>query len=323
MKILLVNDYLNRVGGTEKFVDELKEELIKKGNEVLKFGHNGKEDINSYFSRFYSLKWRRRMKKTIQEFKPDVIHINNFTRILSPSIIKPCIESRAKVIITFHDFSIFHSDNSIGKFKRSILKKVLKKYMDYLTFVSPSEILAKDILDFTNKRGVEIINNGVKIPEEYTIYDGSIFYVGGETKEKGLHIVEEEIIKSGRKFHKLTNFERPPEDFYKKSSILVVPSTIKENFPYVVLEGMSYGLLIIASNIGGIKEQIINARTGILFTPGDKEDFKEKLNFALRNPERIKDWGMRARERVKERFSLQRMVDKYLVLYSTRNKPPK
>jgi glycosyltransferase involved in cell wall biosynthesis len=56
--------------------------------------------------------------------------------------------------------------------------------------------------------------------------------------------------------------------WYQKADILVVPSWY-EPFGMVVLEGMLYGLPIVASNIGGPAEILGDGRTGILVPPRD------------------------------------------------------
>ncbi len=84
MRILLVNDFVKPIGGAEIFVHKLKENLEKRNHRVKLFGSLGKEDLNSFFSRWYGRKWAKELEKEIKEFKPDAIHVNNFARILSP-----------------------------------------------------------------------------------------------------------------------------------------------------------------------------------------------------------------------------------------------
>ncbi|MFZ1655048.1 MAG: glycosyltransferase [Candidatus Moraniibacteriota bacterium] len=53
---------------------------------------------------------------------------------------------------------------------------------------------------------------------------------------------------------------------------LVVPSIWYENMPYVVLEALSRGIPVIASNLGGVPERIQEGENGFLFEPGNTED---------------------------------------------------
>ena len=84
----------------------------------------------------------------------------------------------------------------------------------------------------------------------------------------------------------------------ENSNCLVVPSTCYENSPSVVYESALIGRAVIASRIGGITE-LVREFGGILITPGDKEDLKQKLIYALDNPLEIKQIG----EQAKSNFS--------------------
>jgi glycosyltransferase involved in cell wall biosynthesis len=58
------------------------------------------------------------------------------------------------------------------------------------------------------------------------------------------------------------------EEMYKKADIFVLPS-LYESYGTVIQEAMSFGLPVIASNVGGIPEQITNGRDGLLVEPAD------------------------------------------------------
>lgn len=89
---------------------------------------------------------------------------------------------------------------------------------------------------------------------------------------------------------------------FKWADALVVPS-INENLPYVVLEGMSRGKLVIASDCGGIPEMIRHDETGMLFPTGDIAGLTTALIRAWENPDRINDIGEAARAAVKNNYS--------------------
>jgi glycosyltransferase involved in cell wall biosynthesis len=68
-----------------------------------------------------------------------------------------------------------------------------------------------------------------------------------------------------------------------KCDFLVIPSIWFENFPTVVIEAFSFGLPVIGSAIGGIKEQISEGGNGYLFPPGDIGALKEKILLLVRD----------------------------------------
>jgi len=73
----------------------------------------------------------------------------------------------------------------------------------------------------------------------------------------------------------LTPYHKMPE-IYNYSDIVIVPS-IYENCPGVVLEAMSSGKIVIASNVGGIPEIIQNGKNGLLFEKGNVADLEHKI----------------------------------------------
>ena len=108
---------------------------------------------------------------------------------------------------------------------------------------------------------------------------------------------------------------KKPEKFYENASIELTPSIWRTNGPYAILEAMSYGLCVIASDEGGIKEQIIDMETGLLFEQGNEGEFKEKLDYLLKNPREIRRLGKNARKYVKENFDWHKIVKRYEKTY--------
>jgi glycosyltransferase involved in cell wall biosynthesis len=64
---------------------------------------------------------------------------------------------------------------------------------------------------------------------------------------------------------------------YKVSDIVISPSVEPEAFGRVAVEAQSMEKLIIASNIGGSNETIVNEKTGFLFKAGDANDLSKKI----------------------------------------------
>jgi Glycosyltransferase len=70
------------------------------------------------------------------------------------------------------------------------------------------------------------------------------------------------------------------EDLFEKFAdyhSLILPS-YSEGLPLVIVEAMSMGLPVIASNVGGIKEIIMNGENGIVFSPGNLNEIIESIN---------------------------------------------
>jgi glycosyltransferase involved in cell wall biosynthesis len=71
-------------------------------------------------------------------------------------------------------------------------------------------------------------------------------------------------------------------DLLNHCDVYVLPS-YKEGLPISILEGLSYGHYIISTTVGGIPEIITNEKTGILFTPGDKDALYRALKEVVNN----------------------------------------
>ncbi|WP_434658661.1 glycosyltransferase [Sulfurimonas sp. NW9] len=108
-------------------------------------------------------------------------------------------------------------------------------------------------------------------------------------------------------------------DVYLFSDINVFVSD-QEGLPYVVSEAMSYKVPVIASNVGGISEQIIENKGGLLLDKNDIDDLAKKINYLIFNTNQRDAFVDFSYERVKSEFSIKNMNDKLFKLYSEDDK---
>jgi glycosyltransferase involved in cell wall biosynthesis len=94
-----------------------------------------------------------------------------------------------------------------------------------------------------------------------------------------------------------------------------VLSSFYEGFPNVVLEMMALGKPVIATNVGGTAELIEDGKDGFLFTTGDKEKLVKLINVLLDDHAKRNTIGDYAREKVQEKFNLNRMLSAYERIY--------
>lgn len=92
-------------------------------------------------------------------------------------------------------------------------------------------------------------------------------------------------------------------------------TSIAEGTPLVILEAMSMGIPVVATNVGGISEQIVNGETGIVVPPKDVNAISKAVVYLLENEQIRKQFGINARERAVESFSLKKCVDEHKLLY--------
>lgn len=90
--------------------------------------------------------------------------------------------------------------------------------------------------------------------------------------------------------------------------ILVLASTHSEVLPLVVMEAMAAGCAVVATSVGGVPEIVEDGRSGLLVSPGGADDLALALHRLIGDPGLRADLGQAARERVREEFTLPRMV---------------
>jgi glycosyltransferase involved in cell wall biosynthesis len=238
----MVNKFHYLKGGSEKYYFELAELLKNNGHEVAFFSmennKNIKTECKEYFvpnidlnsknpfkalNVIYSKTNRKIMDKAIEEFKPDIVHINNFQRQLSASIIKPIKSRNIPIVFTAHDMqaicpNIVMLDGKLelcedctgGKYvnctkkkciKNSKLKSILgsiegyyyriKKIYKQLDCIITPSYFYKDklIKDGIDKNKIIAIHNCIDI-DKYSVKQKSdgkyVLYIGRLSREKGI-----------------------------------------------------------------------------------------------------------------------------------------
>lgn len=101
-------------------------------------------------------------------------------------------------------------------------------------------------------------------------------------------------------------------DLYHRCGIFVFPSD-REGAPAALLEAMSEGLAVVAANSAGAPEVVGEA--GLLVEPRDPAAIAAALARLADGPERIADYGRRARQRVLANFDWARLAQRYVELY--------
>jgi glycosyltransferase involved in cell wall biosynthesis len=104
-----------------------------------------------------------------------------------------------------------------------------------------------------------------------------------------------------------THDDLPAE--YAAAHIVVVPSITdatgdRDGLPNVVLEAMSSGRPVVASDVGAVASAVVDGRTGVLVPPGDNEALAGALEFLVDQPDMRERLGREARARVEADFEL-------------------
>ena len=104
------------------------------------------------------------------------------------------------------------------------------------------------------------------------------------------------------------------EYIYQSASIVCLPSH-REGFSKVILEAGASSLPIVASNIPGCKQGIIDSKTGLLFKVKDHLDLAKKLEKLIKNKKLRNKLGKNANEFVKKNYDINKVNKEIIDLY--------
>ncbi len=98
----------------------------------------------------------------------------------------------------------------------------------------------------------------------------------------------------------------------QRFSNVIIQKSIREGFCLCVTEALWKGTPVVASNVGGIPSQIDDGQSGFLVEPHDTEGFAERIIHVLKNPDEAKALGEKAKETVRQKFLITRLLSDYL-----------
>jgi glycosyltransferase involved in cell wall biosynthesis len=191
-----------------------------------------------------------------------------------------------------------------------------------------SKFIKKNLISFgVSRKKIEVLPNIFRLDhidnldeKDIRINDRiDILYVGSLFKEKGVNVLikaYKELTQKTNKIVNLTIVGKGPEknnllrlssnlgikniifiDFtqneklnrlYKKSDIIILPTLYEESFGRTVIEAMSFGKVVIGSNIGAIPELIDNGKNGFLFNPGNYIELSNCILEIIKNRKKSK-----------------------------------
>ena len=281
-------------------------------------------------------------KKQIKIYKPDVLDIQSRDDWIAATLAAKKLN--ITTLWTDHiDFRTWVLQNVNKAFKNPIGKKLLKIARDVDSIVMISDFEA----DYFRKTvypkkydNIKIIKNGVI--DELNKYKDvlpktkSICYVGRLVDYKGvseliraftliesntatLHIYGEgadieKYKKLAQKDKRISfyGYTENPIRAIAESEIFVLPSYY-EGLSISLLQAAMLGKIIIASNVDGNPEVVINKQTGLLVPPKDVDSLKNALMIGLSNKNEIKNLGKNIRKKYEKEFNFRTTIEKQLI----------
>lgn len=320
MKILMLGNSPKVHGGITSVISQiLKYDWNNNNNISIDFisTYEGGNNIHKiiYFYKQYKL-----IRKYIKNNKVDYVHMHishygSFHR--ANFLLKYFERKKIKTIVHLHssEFKVFYNSSSryfqkkISLFfeKANIVITLGEQWKDYIKSISPkaNAIILNNSVDNPKKEvkqeknKISFLYMGVLVKRKGVIdllkaidminktnasdLQNVVFNIAGDGEEK---INLENFVKENH-LNEYVNFlgwidDKTKEETYLKNDIMILPS-YNEGLPMCILEAMSYGMPIITTNVGSIKEAVINEQNGFIFEPGEIEKMANYITSCISN----------------------------------------
>jgi glycosyltransferase involved in cell wall biosynthesis len=223
------------------------------------------------------------------------------------------------LVVTLHG-----TDVELARRAPSLARRVLRRAR---LVVCVSSFLADEARKL-GAREVEVIPNGVELPEEVGEPDEPphALFAGRLSEEKGVL----ELVESARGLPLVVAGDGPLRDqvpealgfvphnevlrLIERAAVVVAPSR-REGFGVTVAEAMAHGRPVVASAVGGLLDLVADGETGLLVPPQDPPALRAALERLLGDAELRARLGAAARERARERFAWPVVTDRTLAAY--------
>ena len=264
---------------------------------------HGTYNFKSNLKKFYNSVMLR-AKLTIAGSNFIFGHINdNYSEYLSK-------EKKLRVIFRGINIDYFNSKN-ISALKYEKLKQEWNLSSNLFTILLPGRL--------TYWKGQEKFIESLNILiEDYNVTNFQAIILGSDQGRKVYSKKLENLVQRyslNKKIKFITHCKEMPLA-YSLADVIVSSSTEPEAFGRVSVEAQSMGKPIIASNIGGSKETIINKKTGFLYKHDDPRELAKILNTVIQlSPDELKSMGNEGRKNITKKFDVETMCQSNLKEY--------
>jgi len=153
------------------------------------------------------------------------------------------------------------------------------------------------------------------IPEMVSKVRSVLFVIGGDGPLRAFH---ESLAKSLGVSDYVIFVGQIPRGlmpyYYASSDIVVVPS-LQESWGLIATEAMASARPVIASNVSGLREQVIDGFNGFLVPPRDPKAIADRILYFLENPSEVERMGLNGRKLAEEKFDIEKRIDRILEVY--------
>ena len=295
--------------------------------------------------------------EAVNDFKPDIIHVHHLMPLTWVArFVK--IAYRLNFIVTAHGSELptlendkrypFLTQEALSKavriapnsfWTKDWMQRVLSnKFKDKIRVIPggidlskfPKQIDTSSIDKKYNFKDKKLILFSGKLTKykgvKYLIQaakniDGIVGITGDGPERKNLENLVKDLKLTNVKFFGYINGYELIHLYYR-ADVCVVPSVWDEPLGLVVLEAMAANTPVVVTRKGGIPLMVKDRVNGLFVRPRNPKEIAEKVNFLLNNNEMRIKMGNRARKTVEEKFTWERIAEKYERMYQEFKKKP-
>jgi glycosyltransferase involved in cell wall biosynthesis len=112
-------------------------------------------------------------------------------------------------------------------------------------------------------------------------------------------------------------YQKDMVEFLRNIDMFVLSSHY-EGFGLVLVEAMAAGLPVVATNVGGVGEVVVDGKTGVVVPSGQEDELVMGMEYILDHPNLAYEYGQNGRHHAMEKFSQEQMLRRHLLLYRRR-----
>ena len=202
---------------------------------------------------------------------------------------------------------VIHNSTDISRFNVLTNKIAVRRKLK----LPENSVIIGTVASLTEQKGHKYL---IEAAKKVTAKENNILFVF--VGDGGLRKNLEEIVSSNNLNDSIRflGLRKDIPEIMSALDLFVLPS-LWEGLPLVVAEAMASGLPVIASNVDGIPEIVIDRETGILVPPRDSNALAVAILDLICAPEKREIMGIAGRKRAEQNFSVEVMVSKYEELY--------
>jgi len=237
------------------------------------------------------------MRTTLNAGSNMILPVSNNTRKL---LIKHGLNPK-KTLTVYNAIDLHVFDNKVRRAKINFEREKSNKP----TIVYVANLIPRKGQEYYLMAAAEVLKN--RPAKFYVIGDGPRRkYLKELTHHLG---IEEDVVFTGRvPYHEM---------YYVLSNIadVCVSSSLGELFPFYILECMAARKPIVATNVGGVSEAVMDGVNGYLVPPRDPNSLAKAILKLINSPETAREMGARGRKLVEQRFSMDVITRKLNDVY--------